>query len=252
MKTILVTGASSGFGKATAIHFAKNGWNVIGWARRFTKMEEWRDTLPIDVQDRVHLSEVDVRDLNQVEVAFSALPSSFASIDVLLNNAGLAVGKDSIHLGIIKDWERMIDTNLKGLLYVTRTVSPGMVSRGIGHILNIGSIAGKESYPDGNVYNATKFGVDGLTSGMRMDLTPFGIKVSQICPGMVDTEFSEVRFHGDRNKASAVYQNMTPLMSQDIADLVWYIVNAPEHVNIADVLVLPTEQASATLVSRKA
>lgn len=251
MKTILVTGASSGFGKATALHFAQNGWKVIAWARRISSMETWRSELAPEVQELVHLAEVDVRHLSQVEAAFSALPSAFASIDVLLNNAGLAAGKDPVHQGLIDDWERMIDTNLKGLLYVTRTVSPGMVSRGSGHILNIGSIAGKEPYPDGNVYNATKFGVDGLTTGMRMDLAKFGIKVSQICPGMVDTEFSEVRFHGDREKASAVYHNMTPLVAQDIADLVWYMVNAPKHVNLADVLILPSEQASATIVSRR-
>ena len=149
------------------------------------------------------------------------------------------------------DWERMIDTNLKGLLYVTRAVSPGMVARRSGHIINIGSIAGKESYPEGNVYNATKFGVDGLTRSMRMDLVRYGIRVSQVCPGMVDTEFSTVRFHGDRAKADQVYQNMAPLTAEDIADTLEYMILAPAHVNIADVLILPTAQASATIVHRE-
>ncbi|MFM1884180.1 MAG: NADP-dependent L-serine/L-allo-threonine dehydrogenase ydfG [Bacteroidota bacterium] len=251
MKTILVTGASSGFGKASALLFAQNGWKVIAWARRLSSMESWRAELSPEQQQNVHLSEVDVRDLSQVEGAFSSLPVAFSSVDVLLNNAGLAAGKDPVHQGNLDDWERMIDTNLKGLLYVTRTVSPHMVAQGSGHIINIGSIAGKEPYPDGNVYNATKFGVDGLTTGMRMDLAKHGIKVSQICPGMVETEFSQVRFHGDLEKAEAVYHNMTPLVANDIADLIWYMVQAPKHVNIADVLILPAEQASATIVSRK-
>ena len=251
MKTILVTGASSGFGKATALLFAQNGWKVIAWARRLSNMESWRSELKEEEQKNVHLAEVDVRDLAQVEAAFSALPKAFCHVDVLLNNAGLAAGKDPVHQGNLDDWERMIDTNLKGLLYVTRTVSPGMVTRGTGHIINIGSIAGKEPYPDGNVYNATKFGVDGLTTGMRMDLAKYGIKVSQICPGMVDTEFSQVRFHGDTDKAKAVYHQMTPLVAGDIADLIWYMIQAPKHVNLADVLILPTEQASATIVTRK-
>ncbi len=250
MKTILVTGASSGFGKATSIRFAQKGWNVIAWARRMDRMRDWRNELSTEIQNQVFLQEVDVRDGDAVTAALSALPHNFQAIDVLVNNAGLAAGKDPIHEASMDDWERMIDTNLKGLLYVTRAVSPGMVTRKSGHIINIGSIAGKESYPEGNVYNATKFGVDGLTRSMRMDLVPHGIRVSQLCPGMVDTEFSQVRFHGDHQKAKSVYQHMQPLTAEDIADTLDYMISAPPHVNIADVLILPSAQASATIVHR--
>ncbi len=251
MKTILVTGASSGFGEATARRFAQKGWFVIAWARRMDRMKAWCQTLPAECSNNVHLQKVDVRDAEQVRMALECLPESAPPIDVLLNNAGLAAGKDPVHQASMDDWERMIDTNLKGLLYVTRAVTPGMVARRSGHVINIGSIAGKEPYPEGNVYNATKFGVDGLTRSMRMDLVPYGIRVSQVCPGMVDTEFSTVRFHGDQAKSDLVYQNMTPLTSEDIADILEYIIMAPAHVNIADVLILPTAQASATLVHRE-
>lgn len=252
MKTILVTGASSGFGMATSIRFANKGWQVIAWARRMERMNAWKSTLPEAVQGQVILQEVDVRDARRVSNALASLPEGLQAIDVLINNAGLAVGKDPIHEASMDDWERMIDTNLKGLLYVTRAVSPGMVARNSGHIINIGSIAGKESYPEGNVYNATKYGVDGLTRSMRMDLVHHGIRVSQVCPGMVDTEFSQVRFQGNQQKAQEVYQNMQPLTSEDIADVLDYMISAPRHVNIADVLILPTAQASATIVHRKA
>ena len=251
MKTILVTGASSGFGEATARRFALKGWQVVAWARRVERMEAWRQALPAECAERVHLQCVDIRVADQVQAALADLPAAFQAVDVLLNNAGLAAGKDPVHEASMDDWERMIDTNLKGLLYVTREVSPGMVARRSGHIINIGSIAGKESYPEGNVYNATKFGVDGLTRSMRMDLVRYGIRVSQVCPGMVDTEFSTVRFHGDRAKADQVYQNMAPLTAEDIADTLEYMIMAPAHVNIADVLILPTAQASATIVHRK-
>ena len=250
MKTILVTGSSSGIGKSTAIKFAKAGWNVICWGRRFKKMESWKKKFSAIDQKRIFLQCVDVMSENQVREAVQLIPEKFKVIDLLVNNAGLALGKSPIHKGLIKDWEQMIDTNLKGLLYVTKIISLDMVNRKSGQIINIGSIAGKETYPDGNVYNATKFAVDALTRAMRQDLSQHQIRVSQISPGMVETEFSEVRFHGDKKKAQQVYKNMSPLMANDVADLIYYISNTPSHVNVADVLILPTQQASATIVTR--
>ena len=250
MKTILVTGSSSGIGKSTAIKFVKAGWNVISWSRRFKKMEAWKNNLPLTHQKRIFLQCVDVMSANQVTKAIQLIPENFKVIDLLVNNAGLALGKSPIHEGLIKDWEQMIDTNLKGLLYVTKVISQEMVNRKSGQIINIGSIAGKETYPDGNVYNATKFAVDALTRAMRQDLSQHQIRVSQISPGMVETEFSEVRFHGNKKKAQQVYKNMSPLKANDIADLIYYISNTPLHVNVADVLILPTQQASAMIVAR--
>ena len=250
MKTILVTGSSSGIGKSTAIKFVKAGWNVVSWGRRFKKMEAWKNNLPLTDQKRIFIQCVDVMSASQVTEAIQLIPENFKVIDLLVNNAGLALGKSPIHEGLIKDWEQMIDTNLKGLLYVTKVISPEMVNRKSGQIINIGSIAGKETYPDGNVYNATKFAVDALTRGMRQDLSQHQIRVSQISPGMVETEFSEVRFHGDKKKAQQVYKNMSPLKANDIADLIYYISNTPLHVNVADVLILPTQQASATIIAR--
>ena len=250
MKTILVTGSSSGIGKSTAVKFAKAGWNVICWGRRFKKMESWKKKFSAIDQKRIFLQCVDVMSENQVTEALHLIPEKFKVIDLLINNAGLALGKSPIHKGLIKDWEQMIDTNLKGLLYVTKIISLDMVNRKSGQIINIGSIAGKETYPDGNVYNATKFAVDALTRAMRQDLSQHQIRVSQISPGMVETEFSEVRFHGDKKKAQQVYKNMSPLMANDVADLIYYISNTPSHVNVADVLILPTQQASATIVTR--
>lgn len=250
MKTILVTGSSSGIGKSTAIKFAKAGWNVICWGRRFKKMESWKKKFSAIDQKRIFLQCVDVMSENQVRDAVQLIPEKFKVIDLLVNNAGLALGKSPIHKGLIKDWEQMIDTNLKGLLYVTKIISLDMVNRKSGQIINIGSIAGKETYPDGNVYNATKFAVDALTRAMRQDLSQHQIRVSQISPGMVETEFSEVRFHGDKKKAQQVYKNMSPLMANDVADLIYYISNTPSHVNVADVLILPTQQASATIITR--
>ena len=250
MKTILVTGSSSGIGKSTAIKFVKAGWNVISWSRRFKKMETWKNNLPLTDQKRIFLQCVDVMSANQVTKAIQLIPENFKVIDLLVNNAGLALGKSPIHEGLIKDWEQMIDTNLKGLLYVTKVISQEMVNRKSGQIINIGSIAGKETYPDGNVYNATKFAVDALTRAMRQDLSQHQIRVSQISPGMVETEFSEVRFHGNKKKAQQVYKDMSPLEANDIAALIYYISNTPLHVNVADVLILPAQQASATIIAR--
>ena len=251
MKTILVTGASSGFGAATVQRYASEGWRVIAWARRMDRLTDWKSSLSTTQQALTWIQEVDVRDPKAVTSAIASLPAEFSDVDLLINNAGLAAGKDPVHTANLDDWERMIDTNLKGLLYVTRAISPKMVARKTGHIINIGSIAGKESYPEGNAYNATKYAVDGLTRSMRMDLVHHNIRVSQICPGMVETEFSEVRFHGDQQKAASVYAHMEPLQAEDIANLIWYMSQAPAHVNIADVLILPTSQASATIVARQ-
>jgi len=250
MKTILVTGSSSGIGRSTALLFVQSGWNVVSWGRRLEKMEAWKNKLSKTDQNRVFLQRVDIRFKNQVKDAFQSLPKKFKTIDLLLNNAGLALGKSPIQNGLIDDWEQMIDTNLKGLLYVTKIISIEMVERKSGQIINIGSVAGKETYPDGNVYNATKFAVDGLTSAMRQDLCRHGIRVSQICPGMVETEFSNIRFNGDDTKAKEVYKNMKPLDPDDVADLINYVANTPLHVNIADILILPSQQASATVISR--
>ena len=213
-------------------------------------METWKNNLPLTDQKRIFLQCVDVMSANQVTKAIQLIPENFKVIDLLVNNAGLALGKSPIHEGLIKDWEQMIDTNLKGLLYVTKVISQEMVNRKSGQIINIGSIAGKETYPDGNVYNATKFAVDALTRAMRQDLSQHQIRVSQISPGMVETEFSEVRFHGNKKKAQQVYKDMSPLEANDIADLIYYISNTPLHVNVADVLILPTQQASATIIAR--
>jgi NADP-dependent 3-hydroxy acid dehydrogenase YdfG len=189
-----------------------------------------------------------VRDRRQVEEQLGLLPEAWQAIDVLVNNAGLAAGLNPLHEGLPDDWERMIDTNLKGLLNVTNAIMPYMTARRKGHIINIGSIAGREAYPNGNVYCATKSAVDALTKGMRMDLLPYGIRVSQVSPGAVETEFSLVRFKGDAQRAGAVYQGFQPLQAADIADVIAYIIHCPPHMNIADVLVLPAAQAGATMI----
>jgi NADP-dependent 3-hydroxy acid dehydrogenase YdfG len=191
-----------------------------------------------------------VSKLSQVNQFLGNLPSDWRKVDILINNAGLAAGLNPIHEGVLEDWERMIDTNIKGLLYVTRIISPGMVAQKAGHIINIGSIAGKEVYLNGNVYCATKHAVDALSKGMRLDLVDYGIKVTQVCPGAAETEFSVVRFNGDKSRANKVYDGFEPLMAEDIADAIYYAISAPDHVNIQEVLVMPTAQASATIFSK--
>jgi NADP-dependent 3-hydroxy acid dehydrogenase YdfG len=249
MKTVWITGASSGFGAACVHWFAARGWRVGAWARRGDRLAQLlAEVAKAYPKAELWVDEVDVRDAKAVFEAWEARP--FAEVDVLVNNAGLARGRESIEEGDLPDWNEMIDTNLKGLLHVTRAVAPSMVARGTGHIINVGSLAGREAYPGGNVYGATKFAVDGLTDGMRMDLTPKGIKVSQIAPGLADTEFSTVRFHGDRRKADAVYAGMTALRPEDVAEVIGYMASAPHHVNLADVLLMPSAQASSTLVHR--
>lgn len=246
-KIALVTGATSGFGEAIARKFAENGYDLLITGRRCERM----DALRKEFQGQVRILCADVRKLDEVQSAFNSLPEKWKKIDVLVNNAGLAAGLDPIHKGSIEDWEQMIDTNIKGLLYMTRFVAPIMVERGKGHIINIGSIAGKETYPNGNVYCGTKSAVDAITQGTRIDLVKHGIKVTQIAPGAAETEFSLVRFKWDEEAAANVYKGFIPLYAEDIAQITWFIVNLPWHVNVNDIVVMPTAQASATLVHRK-
>jgi NADP-dependent 3-hydroxy acid dehydrogenase YdfG len=245
----LITGATSGIGEATARLLATNNFNLIICGRRKERLEALAVELSL-ITDVFTLS-FDVRDQKEVAKAFTTLPAKWKDIDVLLNNAGNAHGLDPIQTGSLEDWDAMIDINVKGLLYVSKEVIPVMTKRNSGHIVNIGSIAGKEVYPNGNVYCASKFAVDALTRGMRMDLNPFSIKVTSINPGMVETEFSLVRFKGDEQRASSVYKGMQPLTPQDIAEIILYTVNAPAHVVLADITVLPTAQGSSTVVHRK-
>jgi hypothetical protein len=249
-RIVLVTGATAGIGLSTARIFAKNGFDVIITGRRNERLNELEKEL-LKYGSRVLSLNFDVRDLKQVESTLGTLPKDWKEIDILVNNAGLAVGLGHIDAGVVDDWERMIDTNIKGLLYVTRTISPGMTERGRGHIINIGSIAGKEAYENGNVYCATKHAVDALSKGMRIDLLHNGIKVTNIAPGLVDTEFSIVRFKGDSDKAEVPYKGLKPLTGDDIADTIYYCATLPAHVNINDVVIMPTAQASANHYSRK-
>jgi 3-hydroxy acid dehydrogenase/malonic semialdehyde reductase len=249
-KTIFITGASSGIGLACAHAFARLDARLIISARR----KERIDTLAQELR-RVHDTEVltiqlDVRNQPAVEKAVHDLPAKWKEIDVLVNNAGLSRGLDKLHEGKLEDWEEMIDTNIKGLLYVSRAVIPGMVDRGRGTIINIGSIAGHEVYPGGNVYCATKFAVDALTRGLRHDLVDTPIRVCTVDPGLVETEFSMVRFRGNEQRAKTVYQNISPLTGADVADAVLYCASRPPHVQIAEMIILPTNQASAMLVHR--
>ena len=250
-KIALVTGATAGIGKATAEVFAQNGWNVIITGRRKERLDEFSGNLKEDYKIDVYELCFDVRDLKQVEQAIKSLPEKWQKINVLVNNAGLAVGLHPIHEGVVDDWDRMIDTNIKGLLYVTRTIAPMMVKNGTGHIINIGSIAGKETYANGNVYCATKHAVDALNKGMRIDLVQHGIKVTAINPGMVETEFSIVRFKGDEERAKKVYMGLKPLAPQDIAETVFWVASRPAHVNINDIIIMPAVQANATTTVRK-
>jgi len=244
-KTILITGATSGFGKAIASRFAKEGNDLIITGRREALLTEFSADLRKDYGVEVLSLCFDVRMKEEVELAISSLPDEWKEIDVLVNNAGLAVGLNPIQDGVIDDWERMIDTNVKGLLYMTRFVSPLMVSRKKGHIINIGSIAGKEVYPMGNVYCGSKFAVDAITKGTRIDLVQYNIKVTQVAPGAADTEFSIVRFKGDKERAGSVYNGFTPLNAEDVAEVVWYVTTLPAHVNINDLVIMPTAQASS-------
>lgn len=251
MKIALVTGATAGIGEATAILLAENNFNLILTGRRKERLEALKQTILKKTKSTVFLLNFDIRNQDETEKALKSLPDDWKNIDVLVNNAGLAVGLNTIQEGVVDDWERMIDTNIKGLLYITRVISPWMVKQGSGHIINISSIAGKETYPLGNVYCATKHAVQSLTKGMRLDLLKHGIKVSSVCPGAVDTEFSVVRFKGDTNKAKEVYKDFTPLYAKDIAETILFVATRPKHVNIDDVLVMPTDQAFARDFNKK-
>ncbi|MBP3943903.1 SDR family NAD(P)-dependent oxidoreductase [Sphingobacteriaceae bacterium WQ 2009] len=251
-KTVFITGASSGIGKACAEVLAKAGYNLLLCARRHEKLVQLKHELSnLYPTIHIHTFELDVRHAQEVQQAITALPEEWKKIDVLINNAGLSQGLDPIQTGNIDDWDRMIDTNIKGFLYVSRQVIPLMEATGAGHIVNLGSIAGKEVYPNGNVYCATKHAVDALNKAMRIDLLPKGIKVTGINPGMVETEFSEVRFKGDTERAAHVYDGLTPLSGTDIAETILFVLSRPAHVCINDLLIMPTAQANGTLVNRK-
>ncbi len=252
MRTVLITGASSGIGEACALQLAEEkNYRLLLCARRIEKLEELTNKIKtINPNCEVHTFKLDVRYAEEVETTLRNLPAEWRKVDVLINNAGLSQGLDPIQDGDIGDWDRMIDTNVKGLLYVTKYVVPLMDGSEQAHIINLGSIAGKEVYPNGNVYCATKHAVDALNKAMRIDLLSKGIKVTAINPGMVETEFSEVRFHGDKDRAKAVYQGLTPLNGQDIAEIVSFVLSRPKHVSINDLLVMPTVQANGTIINR--
>lgn len=248
---VLITGASSGIGTACAKVFAAAGAKLILVARRKERLKQLAEELKQQYSCQLYLLSLDVRDRASVETALSSLPYAWASVDILINNAGLSRGLDKLHEGNIQDWEEMIDTNIKGLLYMTRSLVPGMVSRGKGHVVNIGSIAGHQTYPGGNVYCASKAAVRVISEGLKQDLLGTPIRVSSIDPGMVETEFSEVRFHGDKERAKKVYQGLTPLTPDDVADVVLFCATRPTHVNINELILMPTAQASATLAHRQ-
>ena len=246
-KIVFITGASAGIGEATARKFAESGARVIITARRKDRLERLAkelntDCLPI---------ELDVRQQPAVEKAIHSLPKNWQVIDILVNNAGLARGLSQVHNGDLQDWEEMIDTNIKGLLYVSRAVIPGMLARGRGHVINIGSIAGHMVYPNGNVYCATKHAVDALTKGLMIDLVDTPLRVSTVDPGLVETEFSEVRFRGDKERAGKTYQGYKPLEGADVAETVVWVASRPAHVQIAEVIIMPTAQANSMVLAKK-
>ena len=248
MKTAFITGASSGIGRATAVALANAGFQLVVTGRRRERLEELVQQV---APTPVHILTFDVRNRTETEQAVASLPEAFRDIDVLINNAGNAHGLGPIQEGNPDDWDAMLDGNVKGLLYVTHALLPGMTARQQGHIINIGSIAGLEAYANGNVYCASKAAVDSLTKGMRLDLLPSGIKVAEVNPGAVETEFSQVRFKGDTQRADAVYKGFEPLRAEDIADVIQFMVTRPAHVNIAEVLILPAAQASATTIRKQ-
>ena len=250
-KIVLITGASAGFGAACGWAFAGEGAHLILAARRTERVEALAGQLQTEFGVETLPLTLDVTRRDQVAEVLGGLPARWAEIDILVNNAGLSRGMDKVYTGAIQDWEEMIDTNVKGLLYVTRAVLPGMVARGRGHVINIGSLAGHEVYPNGNVYCASKHAVEALTRAMRLDLSGTGVRVSAVDPGMAETEFSVVRFRGDAARADKVYQGWQPLQAEDVADAVLWCATRPAHVNIQDVVIMATDQASTTVVNRK-
>lgn len=249
-KIALVTGASSGIGAATARAFAAAGAKLILTARRQERLQQLAAELQEQFNTETLLLTFDVRVRESVISELSNLPLAWQGVDILVNNAGLSRGLSKLYEGSIDDWEEMIDANVKGLLYVTRTIVPGMVARGQGHVVNIGSIAGRAAYPGGNVYCASKAAVRTISEGLKQDLLGTPVRVTDIEPGLVETEFSIVRFHGDEQRANKVYENLTPLTAADVADVVLFVVTRPPHVNISELLLVPTDQANATLVYR--
>ncbi len=250
-KYALISGASSGIGKAIAFKFAEQGISLLLCARRVEKLNEIATEIKSKFEVEVLCFEVDVRDKTQVDTLFSNLANKEIAPYFLINNAGLAAGKDKIQEGVLSDWEQMIDTNVKGLLYMTRRFLPKMIARNEGHIILIGSTAGHWVYPEGNVYNATKFAVRALNEGINMDLAGTNIKCCSIDPGACETEFSMVRFNGDNEKAAAVYKGYEPLHPADVADATWYVCNTPPHVNITNMVIYPTAQRGVTMIDRK-
>lgn len=246
-KTILITGATSGIGKATAHLFAQRGDRLILCGRRQERLDELQGVFDCET----HLLNFDVRERAAVFSAMESLPNDWKKIDLLINNAGNAHGLDPVHKANLDDWDAMIDSNVKGLMYVTKAVIPQMVDKKEGQIVNVGSIAGIEVYPNGNVYCASKFAVDAFTQGLRLDLNPYGIRICAVHPGLVETEFSMVRFKGDEERSKKVYDTLTPLTPEDVANAIAYMVDVPPHVTVADLTLLPTDQANATVINRK-
>ncbi len=248
-KTAFITGSTSGIGKATAELFAKHNIRLVLCGRRKERLEELERKLS-GITD-VFTLDFDIRNKGEVIEAINSLPDNFSNIDILINNAGNAHGMDTFDKASMDDWEAMLDINVKGLLYVTKAILPGMISKNSGQIINIGSTAGKEVYPKGNVYCASKYAVDAINKAMRIDLNPFsGIRVGAVNPGLVETEFSDVRFKGDKEKAKKVYQGFSPLKPEDIAEIIHFAITRPPHVNIADLVVMPSAQASSTIINK--
>jgi len=246
----LITGATSGIGKASAELFAKNGWNLIITGRRKDRLEKFAEELQKKFKIKTLCLNFDVRNLKEVAKNTDTLKGEWRNIDLLLNNAGLASGLNTIQEGNTEDWEVMIDTNIKGLLYMTRQIAPMLIEKNKGHIINVASLAGKQVYPNGNVYCATKFAVDALSKAMRIDMIQHGIRVTNIAPGLVETEFSLVRFKGDAERAKKTYENIKALSAEDIAEIIYWTASRPTHVNINDVVITPTAQANAYIVNR--
>ncbi len=249
-KTVLITGASAGIGEACADVFAEAGANLILLARRKAKLDKMSNNLKSKYDIEIFISECDVRNRKQVGKTLEELPANFKNIDILINNAGLARGLNKIQEGSFDDWDEMLDTNIKGLLNVSRFILPGMIQRKDGHIINIGSFAGHEVYPGGNVYCATKHAVKALSKAMAIDLNGTGVRVTNVDPGLVETEFSEVRFHGNAERAKTVYEGYTPLKGKDIAEVVLFCCTRPKYVTVRDVLVTPTDQATTTILNK--
>jgi 3-hydroxy acid dehydrogenase / malonic semialdehyde reductase len=250
-KIVFITGASSGIGAATARAFAAEGARLLLAARRFQHLENLRPELEQAGATGIHLIELDVRDQAKVETAIAALPLEWQAIEVLVNNAGLSRGLDKLYEGHVEDWDEMIDTNVKGLLYVTRAVVPGMIARGVGHVISLGSTAGEITYPKGAVYCASKAAERAISDGLRQDVLGTPVRVTSVDPGMVKTPFSEVRFHGDTERAAKVYEGVTPLVAEDVADAILWAATRPAHVNIARISMTTIDQANSLLFNRK-